>query len=495
MVYQPNGVIMQYFHWYLPPDGKLWQEVTARAKDLANIGITALWLPPAYKASGGGYDVGYGAYDLFDLGEFDQKGTIRTKYGTKSEYLTAIKTAQQTGLQVYADVVVNHKNGGDEAETVDAIPVAHDNRNHTMGEHRQISTYTKFNFPGRGNKYSDFKWNWQHFDAVNHNAFDWNDHSIYRLKDKHFQTDVDPRHGNYDFLMACDLDMSNPEVREELTHWGEWYLNTTGVNGFRLDAIKHISFLFFKGWLDKMRANTGKDLFTVGEYWADDINALHWYIKNTEGKMSLFDVPLHYNFHRASRQGESYDLRQILDNTLMQQQPSLAVTFVENHDSQPLQALESPVEDWFKPLAYAFILLRQEGYPCVFYPDYFGAHYKDKGRDGNEHEIWLNSHHWIIDKLLYARRNYAYGAQYNYFDHPNTIGWTRLGDAEHPQAMAVLISNSWGGSKWMEVGKPNTAFYDVTEHLEHTVTTNEHGWGEFSCNGGSVSVWVEASNK
>ena len=488
---RPNGVIMQYFHWYIPPDGKLWQEVTARAKDLADIGITALWLPPAYKASGGGFDVGYGVYDLFDLGEFDQKGTIRTKYGTKTEYIAAIKAARQAGLQVYADVVLNHKDGGDEVETVDAVPVAYDNRNHILGEHRQISIYTKFNFPGRGDKYSAFKWYWQHFDAVNHNAFDWNDYNIYRLKDKTFQTDVDPRHGNYDFLMSCDLDMSNADVRAEVTRWGEWYLDTTGVDGFRLDAIKHISFLFFNGWLDKMRAKTGTKLFTVGEYWSDDINALHWYIKNTEGRMSLFDVPLHYNFHRASRQGESYDLRQILDNTLMQQQPSLAVTFVENHDSQPLQALESPVEDWFKPLAYALILLRQEGYPCIFYPDYFGAHYRDRGRDGNEYEIWLNNHHWILDKLLYARHNYAYGEQYNYFDHPNTIGWTRLGDDKHPRAMAVVISNGWGSSKWMEVGKPHTAFYDLTQHIQQTITTNEHGWGEFSCNGGSVSIWVE----
>ena len=44
-----------------------------------------------------------------------------------------------------------------------------------------------------------------------------------------------------------------------------------------------------------------------------------------------------------------------------------------------LQALESWVEPWFKPLAYALILLRREGYPCVFYPDYYGAEYEDCG--------------------------------------------------------------------------------------------------------------------
>ena len=489
-----NGVMMQYFHWYIEPDGTLWQQVANRAKDLAAAGITALWLPPAYKGSGGGYDVGYGVYDLYDLGEFEQKGSIRTKYGTKPEYLAAIAAARQAGLQVYADVVLNHRDGGDETEKVQAIPVDWDNRNHEVGGYREIKIYTKFNFSQRGDKYSSFKWNAACFDAVNHNAYDWNDRHIYRLADKVFETDVDPRHGNYDFLMACDLDMGSKAVREEVSAWGKWYLETTGVDGFRIDAVKHISHLFFNGWLNSMRESPNADkMFAVGEYWSDDIGALHSYITYTEGKMSLFDVPLHYNFHRASKNGEHYDLRQIFDNTLVQQQPSLAVTFVENHDSQPLQALESPVEPWFKPLAYALTLLRQQGYPCIFYGDYYGAHYKDRGRDGNEHEVWLNDHHWIIDRLLYARRHFAYGAQYDYLDDANLIGWTRLGDLEHPQAIAVVLSNGWGGTKWMEVGKPHTTFHDITEHISQTITTNEHSWGGFSCQGGSVSVWVSDS--
>ena len=240
--------------------------------------------------------------------------------------------------------------------------------------------------------------------------------------------------------------MKSQAVRDEITTWGKWYLETTGVDGMRIDAVKHISYLFFNGWLDEMRGlpTTEQDMFAVGEYWSDDIAALHQYITNTEGKMSLFDVPLHYNFHRASKSGESYDLRQIFDNTLIQGQPSLAVTFVENHDSQPLQALESPVESWFKPLAYALILLRQEGYPCVFYGDYYGAHYKDKGRDGQEHEVWLDNHHWIIDKLLYIRQDYAYGEQYDYFDNANLVGWTRLGDDEHQNAIAVVFEQRLG---------------------------------------------------
>ena len=37
------------------------------------IGIISVWFPPAYKGTNGGYSLGYDAYDLYDLGEFDQK--------------------------------------------------------------------------------------------------------------------------------------------------------------------------------------------------------------------------------------------------------------------------------------------------------------------------------------------------------------------------------------------------------------------------------------
>ena len=94
-----NGTMMQFFEWDMP-SGMLWRKVRDSAAELARLGITALWLPPASKGSGGEYDQGYGLYDLYDLGEFDQKGSVPTKYGTKQEFLDAIRCAQAHGLEV-----------------------------------------------------------------------------------------------------------------------------------------------------------------------------------------------------------------------------------------------------------------------------------------------------------------------------------------------------------------------------------------------------------
>lgn len=490
---QINGVMMQCFHWYTPAGGHLWDEVSQKAQSLADVGFTALWLPPAYKGFSGAYDVGYGVYDMYDLGEFNQRDTIATKYGTRQQYLEAIQALHQAGLQVYADGVLNHRMGGDAPETFKATPFHQDDRLQPIGDLHEIKSYTHFYFPGRQGVYSDFEWHWYHFDAVDYNAYNPFDHStVYLVENHYFDDYVALEKGNFAYLMGCDLDFQNAEVRTEVTAWGKWYLDTTQVDGFRLDAIKHISSWFFPDWLDTLEAHAGKDLFMVGEYWVPNLESLLWYIDAVGGRMSVFDVCLHYNFHYASKAGGHYDMRRILDGTVMQHRPTHAVTFVENHDSQPLQALESPVEAWFKPLAYALILLRQEGYPCVFYADYYGADYQDRGRDGNQYPIHMASHRWLIDTFLAARRDYAYGPQYDYFDHHNTIGWTRLGDAEHPKAMAVLMSDGPPGSKWMEVGKPHTEFVDITKHSPTPIKTNAHGWAEFYCPGGSLSVWVEA---
>lgn len=58
----------------------------------------------------------------------------------------------------------------------------------------------------------------------------------------------------------------------------------------------------------------------------------------------LFDAPLQMKFHEASRRGRDYDMSQIFSGTLVEADPFHAVTLVTNHDTQPLQALEAPVE-------------------------------------------------------------------------------------------------------------------------------------------------------
>lgn len=329
---QINGIMMQYFEWYLECNQNLWNNLKKEAPKLAEIGVTAIWMPPAYKGIGGKDEVGYGVYDVYDLGEFDQKGTIKTKYGSKDEYLECIQVLKQNGIEVYADIVLNHKMGADALQIIPAAKVDWSNHNQEIGE-EIVKVATKYTFPGRKQKYSDFEWNWTHFDGIDYNNMN-GEHAIFKFKDKKWGSEVDEEYGNYDYLMGADLDFGNPEVVEECKKWGEWYLETTKVDGFRLDAVKHIPAYFYKDWITYLREQTKKPLFAVGEYWTAEVDKLHRYLTEIEGEVSLFDVPLHYNLYEASK-NENYDLRNLLNKTLVQENSMKAVTFVDNHDTQP----------------------------------------------------------------------------------------------------------------------------------------------------------------
>ena len=475
-----NKTMMQFFEWYLKADSKHWLRVKKEAAAIRDAGITSVWLPPAYKGAGGVKDVGYAVYDLYDLGEFNQKGTIPTKYGTKDEYLDAIKELRQQGIEVLGDIVLGHKMGADEQERIFAYSNDEYDRNKQISDKHKVRVWTKFTFPGRNGKYSDFKWDWTNFHATDFNAENA-ETGVYKFIGKEWDEDVDVEFGNYDYLMGVDLDMSDPEVVEELDRWGEWYYNFAGLDGFRIDAVKHIDFNFFREWLNKLREKTGKDIFAVGEYWNAELNILENYINKTERALTLFDVPLHFHFYHASRSNGYYDMRYILKNTLVGTDPEMAVTFVDNHDTQPGQALESWILEWFKDHAYSLILLREDGIPCVFYGDYYGIpHDKIKPMSN-------------LKTLIKLRENKNYGVLHDYFNDTSIIGWTREGIDEIPDSgLVVIMTISEGGNKRMYAGKhfAGCTFVDALSNVQDEIVIDDDGFGIFEVADGSTSVYI-----
>lgn len=225
-----NATMIQFFHWYTPGNSFLWDHAAEQASYLAGLGITAAWLPPACKAAGGGYSTGYDVYDLFDLGEFDQKGSIPTRYGNRDQLLNACKVLQKNGVGVIVDVVLNHRGGGDELESFHVVKVDQNDRTNTVSEPYEISSYTKFTFPGRGNKYSAFKWNFTCFTGVDY-AEGEEGNGIYRIITDHghdWDKVIDDEVGNYDFLMLCDVETRNEHVCGELNYWGKWFHEQVG---------------------------------------------------------------------------------------------------------------------------------------------------------------------------------------------------------------------------------------------------------------------------
>lgn len=479
-----NQTLMQYFEWYLPNDGQHWNRLAGDAPHLAELGITQVWMPPAFKATNSN-DVGYGIYDLFDLGEFDQKGTVRTKYGTKDEYIQAIRILKDHGISAMADLVLNHKAAADGLESFEVIEVDPEDRTKELTDPFRIKGWTHFSFPGRHGRYNDFQWHWYHFTGTDFDA-KRNKNGIYQIvgDNKGWSDDslVDNENGNYDYLMYADLDFKHPEVIQNLYDWANWFIPTTGISGFRLDAIKHIDSFFMKNFIRDIKENVSNDFYVFGEFWNPDEETNTNYLKDTDHQFDLVDVKLHYNFHKAGEKEEDFDLTTIFDGSLVKNHPESAVTFVENHDTQKGQALESVVADWFKPLAYGMILLRKHGKPCVFYGDYYGV----QGYHAQP------SFQKVLDKLLLLRKYLAFGEETDYFEDANTIGWTRIPDELDRSPLAVIISNKDDSSISMYVGTQwqGHVFADQLEHHPDTVTVQKDGWATFPVLGRSISAWT-----
>jgi alpha-amylase len=479
-----NGTLFQGFEWNVPDDHKHWKRLAEQLPKLKAIGITSIWLPPGCKAANP-KGVGYDIYDLYDLGEFDQKGAKGTKWGTKEELLELTKVAKENNVGLYWDAVLNHKAGADRTEKCRVVEVDPDDRTKEISDAYEIEGWLGFDFPGRGEQYSKLKYHWEHFSGTDYNQAN-EKKAIYKIlgDNKGWSQNVDSESGNADYMMFADIDYSHPEVQEDVKQWGVWITKELGLKGFRLDAVQHFSSRFTNEWIKNLRKQCGDDIFIVGEFWSGDVKEMSDWLDGMNHEFALYDSPLLNKFGSLSTT-ESADLRTVFDDSLVQLRPTDAVTVVTNHDTQPGQVMETKIEGFFKPLAYALILLRQEGYPCPFYGDLYGL--------SEPHETPASCGGKLADLIL-ARKLYAYGEQEDYFNEANCIGFVRRGTWDRVAGLACVMSNAGPGEIRMAVGEMHAGekWSDVLGWEQGEVEIDSEGYGVFKCPGTSVAVWVRS---
>jgi alpha-amylase len=307
------GTMMQAFYWDMP--NGLWKTLKEQTPELAKYGITAVWIPPAYKGDSGGYSMGYDPYDLYDFGEYNQKGTVATKWGTKQELKDLVTELHKYNIQVYEDIVLNHLKGGDKVSVNNQI------------------FYTKFDYPHK-------KWNRTSFD------FD-----IFRREPVQDMC----------YSWGYKVTYNNPYNRDWMVKWSDYMDKEFHFDGYRFDAGMCVSDQVVR---DFMRANPGK--FAVEEVWDTNIPFLRSKIHNMEGRVHLFDFTLWYTLREMAYGNGYFDMRRLVNAGLVGVEPRYSVTFAENHDTGK-ESDKHITQN--KHLMYAYILTG-EGYPCVFYKDW-----------------------------------------------------------------------------------------------------------------------------
>jgi alpha-amylase len=375
------GVMMQTFFWDCPRVDKKefqwWNYVREQVPALAKVGFTALWIPPVHKAANlAGPSMGYDPYDYYDLGEFDQKGSIPTWFGTRAELESLIAAAHSHRLSVIADMVFNHNSGADAQEV---NPIINQSR------------WTLFN-PKSGK----FPRNWECFHPSKYESWD-----------------------EMTFGDMPDLSHRNPYVFNELINLGRWLIEEIGFDGFRYDFVKGFGAATIQAMQEYRYTRDGAYYapYGVAEYWDSTSNTINWVnaanFSNTN-PVDAFDFPLR-EMLKAMCDQYGFSLKNLTTwDTVLRRQEQSAVTFVENHD---LRDDGRPIAN-DKLLAYSYILTH-EGYPCVFWQDYFNlnlaladspngiaalvaAHEKYAG--GDTEVLYVDDNLYIMQRTGYADR-------------------------------------------------------------------------------------------
>lgn len=405
-----GGVLMQAFYWDVPSGGTWYNTVKSKLAAWDAAGISAIWLPPVSKAQNGPYSMGYDPADYFDFGHYNQHGSVETRFGSRTELQSLINTAHNYNIDVYADIVLNHNSGGD----LEYNPYAGKN------------TYTDFN-PASGKFYRTYN--------------DFHPNGIRSYDEGVF--------GGFP-----DLSHSVPYVQDWL--WkrsdgvGKYYKNTLGFDGWRFDYVKGFGGWVVRDWMN----NVGG--FAVGEYWDGNAQLLQNWVNATNRTSSAFDFACYYRMDEAF---DGNNLNKLKDDMLWKRDPSKAVTFVANHDTDVI---------WDKMHAYAYILTH-EGYPTIFYRDY---------------EEWLNKSK--LNNLIWIHRNKATGSTSILYTDTDEYIARRNGS---PGIIVYLNdSNNWV-ERWVETNWSSRRIKDFTGHSSWEPVTQSGRWVKIQCPPNSYTIW------
>lgn len=441
-----DDVMLQAFYWDVPrgaETGTYWYSVIYGQRRLINTYFKGgVWLPAPSKGDSGGYSMGYDPFDHYDLGQYDQKGTIPTRFGTFAQLKNLLSVLTVPRI---CDIVINHMAGG-----------AKEANSFTGGE-----TFTRFQYPRRVGPGQRDWWKSYH---------DFHPNGIHRDRSE-------PYHHEAFFRDVCQ---NNEYMREEIRHWLAW-LNSgalthngrPGYTGWRFDFVKGMDPFVVRDILKDPRF---RGQWAVGEFWDGNRDLVKNWLLQEDKSAKAFDFPLFYLIARmCNTTNGSFDMRQLRGAGLVGYRSDATdwkhhtVTFVENHDTDKEDS--RIVTD--KMLAYALVL-HGEGQPCVFWKDYFNY------RLGDEILPLIKIRRTLLGgttSVLLADDD-AYVAQRN--------GWGRLpGGVLMLNDHATFTANRRVTTKWR-----NTRLKDYTGHITGVRRTDANGSVGLSAPRRGYCIWA-----
>jgi alpha-amylase len=316
--------------------------LTSRLDYLKELGVGGIWLMPIMPSPT------YHKYDVVDYKAVDPE------YGSQEDFKKLVEEAHKRGIRILVDLIVNHT-GSDHPWFKNAIE-------------------------SKENPYRDY-YVWANKDSIRE-----------QISKKSTSLDSDnitqwhPVNGDtlsehyYGFFYGGmpDLNLDNEKVRQEFVEIGKYWLGEMNVDGFRLDAAKHIYptdrandnhafWVWFREEMQKIKP----EVYLVGEVWskAEDVAP---YLK---GLPALFNFDMGYAITSVVKAGKDTiglisKYKEINDYYSKSTNEFIDATFLKNHDqNRILSELEANQN---KARVAAGILFTLPGTPYVYYGEEIG---------------------------------------------------------------------------------------------------------------------------
>ncbi|RJE75407.1 alpha-amylase [Reichenbachiella sp. MSK19-1] len=331
--------------------------MTAKLDYLDDLGVNAIWLMPMSPSPS------YHKYDVIDY------VGIHPDYGTMEDFKVFIKEAHARDIRVVMDFVINH----------------------SSSEHPWFLDSKT----GKDAKYRDY-YVWADKDSIaeqiakKETSFDSDN-----IRQWHPVTEEDTVSEHYyGFFYGGmpDFNYDNPAVRKEFYDAGKFWLEEIGVDGFRLDAAKHIypddraedSHAFWKEFKSEME-KANPDVYLIGEVWSDAKNASPY----AAGFTSLFNFDRAFSILESINAGEQkaaqiaghgYEMNadvhmaDVINESLPwfknYNKDFIEASFLSNHDQNRVGSVLGGDKEKIK--LSAAILMTLPGTPYIYYGEELG---------------------------------------------------------------------------------------------------------------------------
>ncbi|HEY9723187.1 MAG TPA: alpha-amylase family glycosyl hydrolase [Oscillatoriaceae cyanobacterium] len=360
------------------------QGVIDKLDYLKNLGVTAIWVTPINDNIDGAFVGKYWAFHGYWIKDFTK---VDEHLGTEEKFRELVRDAHAKGIKVLLDIVVNHAGYG--------APIATNPQ--TSG--------------------------WFHH---NGNITNWDDQ--HQLE----YNDIDG---------LPDFNTENPQVIQYMEQtWAGW-IQRTGVDGFRIDTVKHVPIAFWSVFNAYIHAHAPSGFFELGEVLNGDPDYLQPYL--TQGGFnSLFDYPMYYTFDQVFAQGGS--MRQLAARFAQDNKypdASLLSPFLDNHD-QPRFLTRAGGDERKLRLALA-CLYTMRGVPMLYYGTECGMQ-GGPDPDNRKDMAWgqdsaLTQYVSTLLHLRTASEPLRRGRQLEMWQDDQVYGFARL---DGKQEVDVLLNNA-----------------------------------------------------